>query len=366
MKAGLAVTKIDQLRPLLEKHHLRLVSAQHLYNLIPFVREQERAAVKAEVAGRELSVIFDRSTRLSEAVVIIVRFAQYDEERRLFVIKQRIVSMQMLAKSLNAQELARELVVCLANELQVTPYQLLAVMRDGVAVNGAALAHLKFVLPTFLDVTCFAHTIDNVGKHFDLPTLDAFSELWVRLFSHSPAAKLRWQQLTGKSMRSYSPTRWWSRWEVHNQCLEYFGDIELFLQQHADMGGKTCEKLVAMFADEESLKRLKVELAIVVDLGVHLVKATYLLEGDGPLFLKAYEILQGVSHAIGRCQYTNLHRVCSNIAADQDEEAVLKGHAKAGVRDAVRYFLRKFNVEHVQVVRAFKAARLQGSCHLLA
>ena len=65
---------------------------------------------------------------------------------------------------------------------------------------------------------------------------------------------------------------------MHNQCLEYFGDIELFLQQHADMGGGTCEKLVAMFADEESLKRLKVELAIVVNLGVHLVKDTYLLE----------------------------------------------------------------------------------------
>ena len=65
-------------------------------------------------------------------------------------------------------------------------------------------------------------------------------------------------------MRSYSPTRWWSRWEVDNQCLEYFGYIELFLQQHADMGGKTCEKLVAMFADEKSLKRLKVGLAIVV------------------------------------------------------------------------------------------------------
>ena len=124
------------------------------------------------------------------------------------------------------------------------------------------------------------------------------------------------------------------------------------------MGRKTCEKLVAMFADE-TLKRLKVELAIVVDLGVHLVKvgvhsvtATYLL------LLKAYEILQGVFHAIGQCHYPNLHRVCSNIAADKDEEAVLKGHAKAGVRDAVRYFLRKFNVEHVQVVRAFKAARL--------
>ena len=72
------------------------------------------------------------------------------------------------------------------------------------------------------------------------------------------------------------------------------------------MGGKTCKKLVAMFAYEESLKRLKVELAIVVDLGVHLVKATYLLEGDGPLFLKAYEVLQGVSHAIGQCHYPKL------------------------------------------------------------
>ena len=75
----MAITKIDQLRHLLEKHYLRLVSPQHLYNLIPFVRAQERAAVKAEVAGKALSVIFDGSTRLGEAVVIIIRFAQYDE-----------------------------------------------------------------------------------------------------------------------------------------------------------------------------------------------------------------------------------------------------------------------------------------------
>ena len=88
MKAGLAVTKIDQLRHLLEKHYLRLVSARHLYNLIPFLREQERVAVKAEVAGKELPVIFDGSTQLGEAVGIIVRLAQYNEERRLFrVIK---------------------------------------------------------------------------------------------------------------------------------------------------------------------------------------------------------------------------------------------------------------------------------------
>ena len=180
-------------------------------------------------------MIFDGSTRLGEAVVIIVQFAQYDEERRLFVIKQRIVSMQMLTKSLNAQELARELVVCLANELQITPYQLLSVMRVGVAVDGAALAHLRFAFPTFLDVTCFAHTIDNVGKHFDLPALDAFSELWVRLFSHSAAAKLRWQQLTGKSMRSYSPTRWWSRWEVHNQCLQYGRKFPAHQSQETDL-----------------------------------------------------------------------------------------------------------------------------------
>ena len=88
------------------------------------------------------------------------------------MIKQRLLQLEILAKSLNARELARVLVVCLGNQMQVPPKHLLSVMHDGAAVNGAALHHLEFAFPAFISVTCFTHTIDNVGRHFTLAPLD--------------------------------------------------------------------------------------------------------------------------------------------------------------------------------------------------
>ena len=99
-------------------------------------------------------------------------------------------------------------------------------------------------------------------------------------------------------------------------------------------------------------------MAIVVDLGVHLVKATYNLEGDGPLILEYYQNLQSVSTAIGHKQDPNFEGVLRNLEADQHEATQARAHVLAGIQDAMQFFLRKFNVQHVDVVRAFKAARL--------
>ena len=99
-------------------------------------------------------------------------------------------------------------------------------------------------------------------------------------------------------------------------------------------------------------------MTIVVDLGVNLVKATYNFEGGGPLILKCYEILQFVSTAVGHKQYPNFEGVLRNLGADQHEAAQARAQDLAGIQDAVQFFLRKCNVQPVDVVHAFKAARL--------
>ena len=101
------------------------------------------------------------------------------------------------------------------------------------------------------------------------------------LFSHSPKAKLLWKEQTGRSVMSYSATRWWSRWEVFHQLLLQFGDIELFLQKHDDLGPASRQKLMAFFQDPEKTALLKIELASIIDWGEAFVKATY--NCDGPL-----------------------------------------------------------------------------------
>ena len=76
------------------------------------------------------------------------------------------LKLQVLAKSLKANELAQCLTQSLAVEYSIRPAVLLAAMKDGAAVNHAALEQVKFFFPQLLDITCFSHTIDNVEKTF--------------------------------------------------------------------------------------------------------------------------------------------------------------------------------------------------------
>ena len=75
---------------------------------------------------------------------------------------------------------------------------LLAAMKDGDSVNQAAMERIKFTFPKVFSVVCFSHTLDNVGNHFQIPTLREFGNLWIRMFSHSHKAKLSWQEQTGR------------------------------------------------------------------------------------------------------------------------------------------------------------------------
>ena len=228
LSAGIPLSKIDHLRSFLEKYGHRLTAHGHLSQMIPSIIEKEKETLKTELSLVDgCSVIFDGSTRMGEALAIVVRFV--DDE---WNVQQRLIRLQVLAKSLKANQLAQCLIQSLAVEYSIRPGVLLAAMKDGVAVNHASLEQVRFFFPQLLDITCFSHTIDNVGKHFEFRVLDRFSQLWVSMFSHSAAVRLAWKTRTGTAMKTYSATRWWSKWEVMKQVLEYFGDVEPFLREN--------------------------------------------------------------------------------------------------------------------------------------
>ncbi len=45
-----------------------------MVNLMPFVLENERTRLKQELGTRDVSVIFDGTTRLGEVLVVVLRF----------------------------------------------------------------------------------------------------------------------------------------------------------------------------------------------------------------------------------------------------------------------------------------------------
>ena len=211
-------------------------------------------------------------------------------------IIQRLARIDVCSKSVNANELAQVLNQCLSVDYEVRANSFLAAMRDSASVKQAALDRITFIFPKMLNVVCFSHTLDNVGNHLVIPTLVEFGSLWIRMFRHSCKAKLLWKDLTGQTSRSYSETRKWSKWEVYHQLMVQFGDVARFVEEAKD--AKVCPQLPpqlqAILSDPQRLMSLKLELAATIDVGEHFVKATYFLEGDGPLIFACYEKLSAV------------------------------------------------------------------------
>ena len=163
----------------------------------------------------KISVVFDGASRLGEAMAIILRFAD-----RSWKIHQRLVRLQLLAKSMSGEEIARELVSVLQIQYDVAPRSLVAAIHDRAAVNGVAMTYVHVMYPSLLDIGCFRHTLNNAGSKFNTPILNEFLSSWLRLFSHSPKARLGWRNRTGIAVKSHSETRWWSKWEVANQLMD--------------------------------------------------------------------------------------------------------------------------------------------------
>ena len=240
LRAGVPLRKYDHFRELLEENALRLTDQRHMSDLIPFILKEEQQ----EISSKYVSVIFDSTSRLGEALAVVLRFIGDN-----WTIEERLNRLQLLAKPLTGEEIAQEILSVLSTSYSIESNRLLACMRDGASTNGVAVHTLSILYPNLIDIKCFSHTLDHVGEHFDIPVLNEFICTWISMFSHSPKARLCWREQTGCSMKSYSATRWWSKWEVMQQLMIQFGNVEPFLTNYRDVAPSTNAKVQAFFQD---------------------------------------------------------------------------------------------------------------------
>ena len=235
----------------------------------------------------------------------------------------------------------------------------MAAMGDRASVNTVAMQTLSLIYPTVLDVGCFSHTLDHVGGKFNVPVVDDFTKLWVALFSRSPKARLAWNTFCGRAVPTYSETRWWSRWEVMKQILEGFPDVEQFINTSCDLAPATIGKLKQTLNNPVKRLQLKHELAVVIDGGEAFVKATYKLEGDGPLALSAFEEIRKLYTVIVAPHFPNTTAVARQASnGNQSNEQQLVASASLSVQPGFEYFKSKFDNELSPIVKVFKATRM--------
>ena len=354
LRAAVPLSKLDAFRDLLEENSFRLTDRRHMSDLVPLIVAQEQADIKAEFAGKPVSVVFDGTTRLGEAMAIVVRFVDNS-----FAIQQRLLRLQLLTKSMTGEEIARVLINTLSAEYGISSSHVLAAMHDRAACNGVAMRTLKIVFPAIVDIGCFSHTLDLVGGKFSTPVLSSFMVWWISLFSHSPKSMLLWKERTGQAYHGYSATRWWSKFEVMKQLLDLFGDVLPFLELNTSISPATRGKLLSILHDPHEKSHLMVELAVTIDAGMPFVKATYNLEGDGPLALTCYEAISTLNAAARQAYYPNLMSVASQISSgDSQMESELVQHAKSCVQPGLTYYFQQISASMRDPLAAFKAARL--------
>lgn len=93
-----------------------------MMDMILFVLQEQRTRVRNEIQGKDVSIIFDGTTRLGEVLVVILCFL--DE----WTVEQRLVTVNFLQKSVTGEELARLIISVLSVSRGIESGRLLAVM----------------------------------------------------------------------------------------------------------------------------------------------------------------------------------------------------------------------------------------------
>ena len=102
--------------------HTNLVIVVVCILTYPFVLSDELKRIKVEFGQKKISVIFHGTTRLGEALAVVIQFVTE------WKIEQHLIRLQLLTKSMTEEEIDRKLVSVLSVEYSISVDQLAACM----------------------------------------------------------------------------------------------------------------------------------------------------------------------------------------------------------------------------------------------
>ena len=123
LAAGIAPAKLDVLRGLLKEE----IPASTLMRIfIPKVEAYEFKRLREEIKGQKVTVIFDGTTRLDEAIVVLLRWCPADFSG----VQMRLVTVATAEKHMDGPELCAFINNVLVNVLQIESYNVVVGARD--------------------------------------------------------------------------------------------------------------------------------------------------------------------------------------------------------------------------------------------
>ena len=98
LMVGVPLSKVDLFRDLLKEHGYALTNSTNLGQVIPFIHQEELSRIKQEILNQPLSIIFDGTTHVCEAFVVVLRYLTDDWE-----LNQCVGWLKVLAKTMTGE-----------------------------------------------------------------------------------------------------------------------------------------------------------------------------------------------------------------------------------------------------------------------
>jgi hypothetical protein len=215
---------------------------------------------------------------------LVIRFISEDKK-----ICHRLAALKMLKQSLTGVQLFGWIVATLCGDLGIKSDRIGCLIRDGCSVNTKAAELLQQLNPLALDIICLSHSANVAGKQLndEVPVATKFISRWAQLVSHCRLARLKFLEKSTVSVVRLARVRWFSFCEVAIQIHQYWSAVLDVIHEDNDFAVEGRAALRLMINQNPILLRL--EIALIADVGKPLINFCYFREGDGFLSPTTYQ-----------------------------------------------------------------------------
>ena len=147
-------------------------------------------------------------------------------------ICQRLLSLSMLAKSMNFKAIFGEVHNVLFNNFKLDSQRCRAFVLDGCAVNLKALLALTTHCPNAVGMRCMFHP-NNAGDQVKSKQIDNFAGAPQTVLSHSPNASEQWRAATNAAPPKAPSHRWASKFERSDQFVTVWQHMKKFVDVYS-------------------------------------------------------------------------------------------------------------------------------------
>lgn len=97
-------------------------------------------------------------------------------------------------------------------------------------------------------------------RPYEYTSVDRVHQVVGELILTQPKTRLAWRTRTSLRIPSYTPTRWWSKFEVMHHIHDCFEDVNTFLHDGSlELPVTTTRKMLEILDDEPRCRKLKIE-----------------------------------------------------------------------------------------------------------